>query len=83
MTHDNDDQGEHGSHVAGIAAANRVHPDRMTAPSPPPWRAVKVQGVAPDAQLVAMKVFGAGGGAYDSDYMAAIEDAIVAGLRRA
>ena len=33
-------------------------------------------GVAPDAQLVVMKVFGVGGGAYSSDYMAAIEDAI-------
>ena len=30
---------------------------------------VMVQGVAPDAQIVTMKVFGAGGGAYDSDYM--------------
>ncbi len=34
---------------------------------------VLVQGVAPDAQLLVMKVFGQNGGAYDSDYMAAIE----------
>ena len=36
-------------------------------------------GVAPDAQLITMKVFGKNGGAYDSDYMAAIEDAILLG----
>ena len=36
-------------------------------------------GVAPDAQLLVMKVFGKNGGAYESDYMAAIEDAIVLG----
>ena len=79
VTHDNDDQGEHGSHVAGIATANAVHKDRRTALSPALWRAVKVQGVAPDAQLITMKVFGKNGGAYDSDYMAAMEDAIVLG----
>lgn len=38
-----------------------------------------VQGVAPDAQLITMKVFGKGGGAYDSDYMVAIEDAVMLG----
>ena len=36
-------------------------------------------GNAPDAQIIVMKVFGQSGGAYDSDYMAAIEDAIVLG----
>ncbi|MFR0733348.1 MAG: S8 family serine peptidase [Oscillospiraceae bacterium] len=77
ITHDHDDQGEHGSHVAGIATANRYIPsedgytDALTA--------VHVQGVAPDAQLLTMKVFGKNGGAYDSDYMAAIEDAILLG----
>ena len=35
--------------------------------------------MAPDAQLIVMKVFGVAGGAYDSDYLAAIEDAIVLG----
>ncbi|MBE6944701.1 MAG: hypothetical protein E7459_01260, partial [Ruminococcaceae bacterium] len=77
-THDYDEQGEHGSHVCGIAAANRYIPQRdgsfLDAVD-----TVGVAGVAPDAQLIAMKVFGAGGGAYDSDYMAAIEDAIVLG----
>ena len=78
ITHDHDDQGEHGSHVEGIAAANAYIPkgDGTFAPA---LEAVKTQGVAPDAQIIAMKVFGTGGGAYDSDYMAAIEDAIILG----
>ena len=37
----------------------------------------KVKGQAYDAQILTMKVFGKNGGAYDSDYMVAIEDAIV------
>ena len=77
ITHDNDTQGSHGSHVAGIATANSYIPtdDGFV-------KAIEsalVQGVAPEAQLITMKVFGAKGGAYDSDYMAAIEDAIVLG----
>ena len=78
ITHDNDDQGEHGSHVEGIAAANAYIPKGNGAFAPA-LETVKVQGVAPDAQIIAMKVFGTDGGAYDSDYMAAIEDAIVLG----
>ena len=78
VTHLYDQQGEHGSHVAGIATANRYIPDGeggyVSA-----LDSVFVQGVAPDAQLLTMKVFGADGGAYDSDYMAAIEDAIILG----
>ena len=77
VTHDNDSQTDHGSHVAGIAAANRyvtVDGERQDA-----LAAVKVAGNAPDAQLLVMKVFGKNGGASDSDYMAAIEDAIVLG----
>ena len=77
ITHDNDSQGEHGSHVAGIAAANRYIPDGTG--FAPALDSVKVQGVAPDAQLITMKVFGSSGGAFDSDYMAAIEDAILLG----
>lgn len=41
------------------------------------YDSVHVTGVAPDAQLLTMKVFGAAGGAYSSDYMAAVEDSIV------
>ncbi len=40
---------------------------------------VHMHGAAPDAQVLVMKVFGDEGGAYDSDYTAAIEDAIVLG----
>ncbi|MBQ7871905.1 MAG: S8 family serine peptidase, partial [Oscillospiraceae bacterium] len=78
VMHDYDEQGEHGSHVEGIAAANRYIPQRdgsflLAADT------VGVTGIAPDAQIISMKVFGVNGGAYDSDYMAAIEDAIVLG----
>ena len=77
VTHDNDSQGSHGSHVAGIATANAyiAAEDSFV----PALESAMVQGVAPDAQLITMKVFGKAGGAYDSDYMAAIEDAIVLG----
>ena len=77
-THLNDTQGEHGSHVASIAAANRYIPDGNGGYTAA-LESVLTQGEAPDAQLVIMKVFGKGGGAYDSDYFAAIEDAIVLG----
>ncbi len=78
IDHVHDSQGEHGSHVEGIAAANKYIPnDDGTFSSA--LDTVKVQGVAPDAQIIVMKVFGAGGGAYDSDYMAAIEDAVILG----
>ena len=78
VTHETDTEGEHGSHVAGIAAANRYLPDGnggyVSA-----LDSVHMHGAAPDAQVLVMKVFGDEGGAYDSDYTAAIEDAIVLG----
>lgn len=78
IQHLSDTQGEHGSHVAGIAAANRYLPDGnggyVSA-----LDTIHMNGNAPDAQLIIMKVFGASGGAYSSDYMAAIEDAVVLG----
>ncbi len=78
IDHNKDNQGGHGSHVAGIATANGYIPQEDGS-----FRACLeeglVQGVAPDAQLIVLKVFGRNGGAYDSDYMAAIEDAIVLG----
>jgi lactocepin len=77
VTHENDTQGEHGSHVEGISAANRFI--KVDGEYQPALEAVGTQGVAPDAQIVSMKVFGTGGGAYDSDYMSAIEDAIILG----
>ena len=66
ITHDNDTMGDHGTHVAGIAAANKVD-------------GVDVQGVAHDAQLMIMKVFGADHGGYAEDIMAALEDALILG----
>ena len=78
VTHSQDTQSEHGSHVAGIAAGNRYVPDGKGG-YVEALKEVLTQGEAPDAQLLVMKVFGKGGGAYDSDYMAAIEDAIVLG----
>ncbi|MCI6729022.1 MAG: S8 family serine peptidase [Clostridiales bacterium] len=80
VTHDNDTQGDHGTHVSGIATANTyvwskdADGDLVAA-----QQENGVVGVAPDAQILTMKVFGKTGGAYDSDYMAAIEDAILLG----
>ncbi len=79
VDHSHDTQGEHGSHVAGIAAANAYVPAESKDGFEKALDAVKVQGVAPDAQLLVMKVFGRAGSGYDSDYMAAIEDAFYLG----
>ena len=70
VTHDLDSQGSHGSHVAGIAAANRyidVGADYADARD-----TVRMNGVAPDAQIITLKVFGNAAGPFDSDYFAAI-----------
>ncbi len=68
VTHDYDDQGDHGSHVAGIAAANKLD-------------TTSVVGVAPDAQLVIMKVFGQNpNGATTDIVLAAVEDALMLGV---
>lgn len=78
VDHNRDGQSDHGSHVAGIAAANRyIKQEDGTMQNA--IDTVRVAGQAPDAQLLVMKVFGMSGGAFDSDYMAAIEDAIVLG----
>ena len=74
IDHDSDNQGSHGSHVAGIAAANRFIPKNGGFLDV--RDSVKMLGVAPDAQILTMKVFGNAAGPYDSDYFAAIEDAI-------
>ena len=74
ITHDFDQQGSHGSHVAGIAAANRfIHKGGNFVDA---REYVRMNGIAPDAQIITLKVFGNGAGPYDSDYFAAIEDAI-------
>ena len=72
--HEIDEQGEHGSHVAGISTANRYIPKGNGYVDA--RDSVMMLGVAPDAQLITMKVFGEES-PYDSDYMAAIEDAIM------
>ncbi|MBQ4566338.1 MAG: S8 family serine peptidase, partial [Oscillospiraceae bacterium] len=61
VTHDHDEVGDHGTHVAGIAAANAID-------------TTEVVGVAPDAQVIVMKVFQPTGGAVFSDILAALED---------
>ena len=78
LGHGQDSEGNHGSHVAGIAAANRFVKNGSSYSDA--VDAVHAVGMAPDAQILIMKVFGAGGGAYDSDYMAAIEDCIAMGV---
>ena len=65
--HSADMQGDHGTHVAGIAAAN----DNVAG--------TDVVGMAPEAQIIVMKVFGANGGAYMDDIIAALEDAMTLG----
>ena len=74
VDHDHDAQGSHGSHVAGIAAANRFIP--VSGGYADARTAVSAAGAAPDAQIITMKVFGNADGPFDSDYFAAIEDAI-------
>lgn len=54
---------DHGTHVAGIAAANKID-------------TTEVVGVAPDAQLIVMQVFAPTGGADFIDILAAMEDAV-------
>lgn len=66
INHTGDSAGDHGTHVAGIAAANDLHNNEAV-------------GVAPDAQLYVMKVFGANGGAYTEDILAALEDSLILG----
>ena len=63
--HSRDNQGDHGTHVAGIAAANAN------------VEGTDVVGMAPDAQILVMKVFGAAGGAYMDDIVAAVEDSMI------
>lgn len=56
---------DHGTHVAGISAANNVN---------------EVVGVAPDAQLIVMQVFSSTGGASFATIMGALEDCILLGV---
>ncbi len=62
-----DGTGDHGTHVAGIAAANAVEGSN-------------VSGMAPDAQIFAMKVFHPSGGADMYTIISALEDCMVLGV---
>lgn len=62
-----DSDGEHGTHVAATAAGN----DGVNE---------MVMGVAPEAQIVNMKVFKASGGASYDDILAALEDCMLLGV---
>lgn len=66
---------QHGMHVGGIVAANGSVGDA------PAWDSRRIDGVAPNAQLLAMKVFsnGAGEFANDGDIINAIEDSVKMG----
>jgi len=55
---------DHGTHVAGIAAGNKSTPT-----SPPSY---VPGGMAPEANIVAVRVFGQVDGAYDSDILAGL-----------
>ena len=66
VDHNDANGSDHGTHVAGIAAANKIS-------------STSICGVAPDAQVIVMKVFGNQGGAYFSDIMAAMEDSMMLG----
>ena len=61
--HESDQQGDHGTHVAGIAGANRMEGHDYS-------------GMAPDAQIIVMKVFGNQGSMMDG-VIAALEDALL------
>lgn len=66
ITHDNDSAGDHGTHVAGILAANGGES--------------AMDGIAPGAQLLIMKVFGQQEqDASEAALVAAVEDAVALG----
>ena len=65
--HSRDNQGDHGTHVSGIAAANAN------------VEGTDVVGMAPDAQIIVMKVFGATRAGAADDLVAALEDAMLLG----
>ncbi len=63
----NDGVGDHGTHVAGIAAANQLEGSSVT-------------GMAPDAQVIPMKVFSPQGGAAMDTIVMALEDCMIMGI---
>lgn len=77
VTDHSDGSSEHGSHVAGTATANRYVPEADGYVSA--LESVYVTGQAPDAQLITMKVIDAGGTTSASDWIVAVEDALLMG----
>lgn len=77
-SHDHDKAGDHGTHVAGISAANQYVKKDLGEHGEVSFEKQEdgVIGIAPDAQLAVMKVFGDDGGTSAEYYMPAIEDAI-------
>ncbi|MGN8896422.1 InlB B-repeat-containing protein [Flavonifractor sp. HCP28S3_F3] len=67
--HTGDSQGDHGTHVAGIAAGYMVDGEGK----------VTFSGAAPAAQLIIMKAFGKDRAGQWSDILAAMEDAALLG----
>ena len=63
----NDGVGDHGTHVAGIAGANAVEGSGVV-------------GMAPDAQIIAMKVFSPSGGASMYSIIEALQDCMILGV---
>ena len=63
----------HGSHVAGIVAGNLPEAGKQSFE-------MDTMGIAPEAQLVVMKVFDAKGSCYFDYIAAALEDAILLGV---
>lgn len=63
----------HGSHVAGIVAGNIPEGVQDLVD-------MDTLGIAPEAQLISMNVFGSNGGAYMDDVVAALEDTILLGV---
>ena len=69
VSHKNDDQGDHGTHVSGIIAGYAKDADGK----------VLFEGVAPDAQVMVFKVFGSDRAGSFADILAAVEDAVALG----
>ena len=63
----NDGVGDHGTHVAGIATANKVEGSGVV-------------GMAPDAQVIVMKVFSPSGGASMDTIIEALQDCMTLGV---
>jgi len=72
-----EDSDGHGSHVASTAAGNRI---QARWPSSPPAYQPMISGIAPRANLVAYDVCNFEGACFNTDIVAAIEQAILDGV---